>query len=81
MPLYVYKTVIMNGYSQVPNKWGIRKKFQNVIRWDQNKWEVGIRVTGLNEYTRTERTKAGCHKHTAKIYRNICYFALEIGRK
>ena len=46
-----------------PNKQGSRKKFRNLINGGAKiNGGVGIWVTALNDYTRMERTKAGCYK-------------------
>ena len=40
---------------------------------------VRILEKALNDYTRMERTKTGCHK--TKIYTAVRYFAMKVERK
>ena len=42
---------------------------------------VGICVTTLHDYTRTERKIRVVIKHRAKTYTEVLYFALNIGRE
>ena len=45
-----------------PDKQGESEKFRDLINGGQNKRGGRTLEKALNDYTRTERTKTGCHK-------------------
>ena len=56
-------------------------KIPKVDKWGGVKINGGVRILekALNDYTRMERTKTGCHK--TKIYTAVRYFGMKVERK